>query len=430
MTRRLLACLAGCGLIMSHAGVAGELTVFCSSSGTEMALCQSESQSWARETGNVVKLVPLPSDWGTVLPLYRQLLAASDPVVDVLVMDGTWVGSLAPMLGALERKPDDADLMPAPFASAGRRVALPWYRDVGLLFYRRDLLEKYRLPVPQSWDELEREALLVQAAERRTGQSALWGYVWQGRTAESLLCNALEWLGPQGGTLVPGTGQAGIDNPAARSALSRAARWVGTISPEGVLSDDEEAARGAFQTGHAVFMRNWVYAWALANDPQSVVAGKVGVAPLPRERSIELPGGVDGTVYLGIARNTRHPAEAASLIRYLTSRPVERARAAAGAYVPARRSLLDDPDVLAAIPVLTKIRPVFEAPLMRPVAETGQDYPRLAWMVENSFHDVLRGQRSAPDALRALSDTVEAMALRGQWLSGPTAALPPQEKTE
>lgn len=430
MTRRLLTCLAGYCLFMSHAVFAGELTVFCSSSGTEMALCQSESQSWARETGNEVKLVPLPSDWGTILPLYRQLLAAPNPVVDVLVMDGTWVGTLAPMLGTVERKPDDDDLMPGPFISAGRRVALPWYRDVGLLFYRRDLLEKYRLPVPQSWDELESEALTVQTAERRTGQPALWGYVWQGRTAESLLCNALEWFGPDGGTLVSGAGHAGIDNAAARSALTRASRWVGTISPEGVLSDDEEAVRGAFQTGHAVFMRNWVYAWALANDPQSLVAGKVGIAPLPRERASEPPRGVDGTVYLGIARGTTHPAEAASLIRYLTSRSVERVRAEAGAYIPARRSLLDDPDVLSAIPVLKKIRTVFEAPVMRPVAETGQDYPRLAWIAENSFHDVLRGQRSASDALRTLSDTLEAMALRGQWLPGSMAALPSQEKTE
>ena len=97
--------------------------------------------------------------------------------------------------------------------------------------------------------------------------------------------------------------------------------------------------------------------------------------------------------------------------------------------MPARRSLLDDPDVLAAIPVLTTIRAVFEAPLMRPVAETGRDYPRLAWIAENSFHDVLRGQRSAPDALHTLSETVDAMALRGQWLPGP-AVLPSQEKTE
>lgn len=415
MKRFVLIILSGCALLHSLPASAANLTVFCASSAQDMELCHSESQGWARQTGNTVTLVSLPADWITILPLYRQVLAAPSAAADVLVIDGTWLGSLASRLGTLDAQEDDTDLAPAPFLSNGRRVALPWYRDIGLLFYRQDLLDTYHLPVPATWDDLTQEARLIQEAERARNQPRMWGYVWQGRTAESLICNALEWFGATGGTLVAENGTVSLDNDAARQALARAANWLGTISPPAVLSDDEEATRGAFQTGHAVFMRNWVYAWALTNAPDSPVAGKVGVAPLPHTASADTPQGVDGTVYLGMARNTAHPVEARAFIQYLTSPAIERQRAIAGAYIPARQSLLDDKAVTAALPLIPLIRKALDHPVLRPVAATGVDYPQLAWRVENGFHDILRRQIPPADGLHTLSHTLRNMALRGAW---------------
>ena len=42
-----------------------------------------------------------------------------------------------------------------------------------------------------------------------------------------------------------------------------------------------------FQNGQALFMRNWPYAWSLGNGKDSKIAGKIGVAALPK-------GGKDG----------------------------------------------------------------------------------------------------------------------------------------
>ena len=52
------------------------------------------------------------------------------------------------------------------------------------------------------------------------------------------------------------------------------------ISPEGVLTFQEEEARNLFQEGKAVFMRNWPYAWNLVNAEGSPVKGKVGIMPM------------------------------------------------------------------------------------------------------------------------------------------------------
>src|SRR3546814_13578023 len=84
-----------------------------------------------------------------------------------------------------------------------------------------------------------------------------------------------------GGAIVDAEGKVTVDNERAVRALELAQSWIGTISPRGILNYAEEDARGAFQSGRAVFMRNWPYAWALANAEASPVAGKVGIAALP-----------------------------------------------------------------------------------------------------------------------------------------------------
>ncbi len=152
-----------------------------------------------------------------------------------------------------------------------------------MLYFRRDLLAKYGAPVPQTWRQLTEIARNIQESERTAGRTRMWGFVWQGRAYEGLTCNALEWIhSAGGGNLVDTTGKITIDNESAARALTLAASWVGTITPPGVLDYTEEEARAAFQAGDAVFMRNWPYALALANRPESPVAGKTGIAPLPR----------------------------------------------------------------------------------------------------------------------------------------------------
>ena len=420
-------------LFCPPATAAGDsLTVLCASSGTEQALCHHAVDGWSRMTGTTVRVLPLPSDWGAVLPLYRQFLSARTSVADVLVLDGTWIGALSPLLLDIPPAAEDARTLPHPFTVGKRHVALAWYRDIGLLFYRRDLLEHYGLAVPTRWDDLQRTAAAIQDAQRRAGNAAMWGYVWQGRTGESLVCNALEWFGANGDALVSTDGTVHADTPAMRRGLGRAAGWVGTISPPGVLTYDEEAARGAFQSGHAVFMRNWVYAWALLNDPQSPVAGKVGVATLPRadgagdapDHAPDNATGVDGTVYLGIARNSAHPIQALSLLRYLTSEEVERHQAVAGAYIPARMTLLDDPSIMGAIPILRTLRPALDAPILRPIAATGIDYPRVSWIAANQFQQALRGVTTPADALGALASALGGLSQLGRWDSANRPTLP------
>ena len=94
--------------------------------------------------------------------------------------------------------------------------------------------------------------------------------MFQGKASESLTCNALEWIYSYGGgSVIEPDKKVTINNPNAIKALDTAHSWVGTISPAGVTTYDEEEARKIWQAGNAAFMRNWPYAYALGADPKS-----------------------------------------------------------------------------------------------------------------------------------------------------------------
>lgn len=238
------------------------------------------------------------------LGLYLQYFEAQSGVVDIYQIDVIWPGDIAEHLVDLNQygaASVAADHFPAIIENNtvdGKLVAMPWFTDAGLLYYRADLMEKYGFSEPPAtWDDLEMIAEKVQAGERAAGNQDFWGFVWQGNSYEGLTCDALEWVVSMGGgNIVEPDGEITINNPKAAKALDMAAGWVGTISPEGVTGFGEEDARNMFQAGNAMFMRNWPYAYSLGNAPDSAISGKFDVVPfLPATVEEELQHSADGS---------------------------------------------------------------------------------------------------------------------------------------
>ncbi|MFD0879798.1 ABC transporter substrate-binding protein [Variovorax dokdonensis] len=398
-----------------------EVSISCGAVGQELAQCREGAQAWAKRTGHTVRVVSTPNSASERLALYQQLLAGGSTAIDVYQIDVVWPGILARNLVDLSPFVGDApaEHFPAIIRNNtvdGRLVALPFYTDAGVLFYRADLLKKYGLPVPQTWDEMTDAAQRIQQAERKAGDSGMWGYVFQGRAYEGLTVNALEWMDSRGGAIVGPEGSVSVDSPAARDALSLASKWVGTIAPPGVLNYAEEEARGLFQSGHAVFMRNWPYAWALAQGADSPVRGKVGVAALPSGDPKKGPArhsGVLGGWNLAVSRHSRHIPEAVDLALYLTSAAEQKRRAVAAAYNPTRPALYKDEQVLAANPFFGTLYPSFESAVARPSRVTGRKYNRVSSAVANAVHGVLSGRNSAEPALADLAHELRGMSRHG-----------------
>lgn len=422
MMRRLASTLLVAASTTLWAGPAAavNLTISCFSTGGFAEACRSGVADWERTTGHKVNLFYQPEDTTALLAMNRLLLEARSPEVDVYQIDVIWPGLLAPHFLDLAPyfTPEDlADHFPALVANNrvdGRLVAIPWYTDAGLLYFRRDLLEKYGFRPPETWEQLAAAARTVIDREARSG---LYGYVWQGRAYEGLTCNALEWIASHGGgTLVEADGTVSLDNPRAIQALRTAAGWLGTITPWEVLFYGEAESRDVFRAGDAVFMRNWPFAWHDLNGPGSAVAGKVGIAPLPRGPGAA--GRVAATLggwQLAVSRYSAHPAESAALIRHLAGQGEQKRRAILWTYSPTYPALYRDPAVRAATPIFEHAETIFAHGVSRPSQVVGAAYDTVSSEVWTAVYAILSGNGDAAGHLAGLAARLTAMRGGARW---------------
>lgn len=388
---------------------AAELTISCGAVGAELTLCQEGVRAWEEKTGHSVDVVSTPNSSTERLSLYQQILSANSSDIDVMQIDVVWPGLLANhLLDLREVLGENAaaghfDTIVTNNTIDDRLVAMPWFTDAGVLYYREDLLEKHGHEVPTTWQELTEIARDIQNAEREAGNDRMQGFVFQGRAYEGLTVNALEWVASfGGGTVVDNEGEVTINNERAAQALDLAASWIGDISPEGVLNYTEEEARGVFQGGNAVFMRNWPYAWSLAQSDDSDVRGKVGVVQLPAGGEEGQSAAGLGGWNLAVSRYSEHPDIAADLVAYLTGEEEQKRRAIQASYNPTIDSLYQDQEVLDAVPFFGTLYDTFTNAVARPSAPTGDAYGRVSNAFFSTSHDVLSGTKDGAQAVADL----------------------------
>src|SRR6266478_6208314 len=341
---------------------------------------QQELQQFARETGIRVSLLPSPDSARQRLVLWRELLGTGASGPDVYGIDVIWPGMLAEYF--VDLKPYFADevslqfpAMAAAYTVDNKLVAIAYRADIGLLYYRTDLLRQYgyREP-PRTWDELEIMAARIQKGERAKGKKEFWGFVWQGSAAEALTCNGLEWQAAEGGgRIIEEDKTISVNNPNAIRAWQRAARWVGSISPPSVVGYKEWDALNAWVAGEAAFMRNWPTAYGDSQAPGSPIRNKFDITLLPGGKAGRV--GTLGGAGLAVSRFSAHPREALELVRYLCSRDVQVKRSRLLSQPPTLSALYNMPEVIEPNPRFVVLNQAFLAgTVSRPSKVTGKKY--------------------------------------------------------
>jgi len=417
MSLRTLA--LGASMLFALAAAAGSaqadtVSVFCGA--TDYDLCVKAADAWKAKTGNEAKINKMPATLDDAIPLYQQLLAAKSPDVDVLFLDVIWLGMFKNNLLDIKDKVPQAE-KDAHFASTlgagdigGELIALPAYMDVGLMFYRKDLLEKYGMQPPKTWDELAAQAKEIQDKERAAGNKDMWGYTWQAKSYEGLTCDAIELIASNGGgTIISDDGKVTIDNPDAAQAIERAKGWIGTISPEGVLNYDEEASRAVFEAGNSAFHRNWPYVWGTSQGGGGPLVGKVGMMPLPVGKEGQKSSGCLGPMYFGVNKYSAKPELATEFVRFITGPDMQKMRAIEGAYNPSISALYTDEDVLKKLPFLKDTEPAFADSATRPSGYTGTSYNRVSQAFYRAVHDMLTGDEEVEAGLKKLAGRLEKL---------------------
>lgn len=413
----LTACLALIATV-SAAGAA-ELSIASGAVGRDIETLRENLDRFEQRTGHKVTIVEMPSSSTDQFAQYRLWLAARSSDIDVYRTDIVWAPQIATHLLDLSKYEAARKAAKEHFGSIvatqtvkGRLVALPFFTDIPALYYRTDLLAKYRLAVPKTWGELASAARKIQNGERKAGIRGFYGYVFSAAPYEGLTCVGLEWLAANGGGgIVEPDGTVSVRNANAAAALDRAARWIGTITPQGALGYKEEEVRGLWQTGHAAFMRNWPYAYALSNSNDSAVKNRFAVAPLPSGKS-----GAAATLggwNLAVSKYTGEPDAAVELVLFLTSATAQKMRAIRNGNLPTRPALYDDAEILSAQPVIGQWRRMFGNAVSRPAAITGAGYNEMSKEFWEAVHATLSRQAGAKRTLARLKARLQRLKGRG-----------------
>jgi multiple sugar transport system substrate-binding protein len=322
---------------------------------------------------------------------------------DVMMLDVVWVAEFARAGWLLDLSPwvSEGELAPhfpstiEPATWNGGVWALPWLMNVGVLYYRADLLARHGLAPPRTWEELVAQIGRIRAAER---DPRLDGVVWQGRQYEGLTVNALEAIWANGARVLGDDGSALPDPEPTAGALGFMRHLVTSgASPSWVTAADEELSRRHFGDGRAIFLRNWPYAMDLFRQDGSPVRGKVAIAPLPGRAGRAEGVGSSGGAHLGVDRRTRHPELAAALVRFLAGAAAQKTMSERGALNPTRMALYHDPDVVRAHPDFPVIHDLMLRARPRPVTPY---YLMLSTTLQPEFSAALVGVKTPREAVR------------------------------
>ncbi|CAD0224502.1 conserved hypothetical protein [Planktothrix agardhii] len=347
-----------------------------------------------------LEVVKAPNNSNLVEDLYTSAYLLGDSPYDLVYMDVVWVQKFAAAgwLEDLTKKVDpqkltdyiQGDVQGGKYQN--KLYRMPFRTDVGMLYYRTDLLEKAGLKPPKTFQDL-----LTTSQTLQNQNLAQWGYVWQGKQYEGLAAMFTEILQGYGGFWVnPETQAIGLDAPESIEAVNFLRQTIKQgISPPGVTTYAEEETRRLFESGNTVFLRNWPYVYALAAN--SPIAGKYGIQPM-----VHLPGKQSGACLggwgFGISKSSKHQREAWQVIEYFNQPDIQRQYFLETGYVPSRKSLFTDDTLVTKYNYLPALLQGAENAVLRPPIP---QYAQVSDILQRYLSAALTGSKTPEAAMKA-----------------------------
>ena len=354
-----------------------------------------------------VNLVELPPNTDDKLITIKKAFQSGEMQVDVFDSDIVWppifaASGWAEPLDEHVSKEELEKFLPESVNAnlyMGQLWGLPYRIDAGMLYYRKDLLEKYNKNVPMTWDELvETSIYIMEREDNIKGFGASWDEF------EGLTANALEYIWSFGGSIFLDTHsqQVNINTQESIDALSF---MVDMIHKHKITSNEITVyssgdVRESFFNGDIIFMRDWSSGWELSQDPQnSEVVGKVGISELPL-------GDMKGNNYttLGgwqvmVSSFSNKKEAAIEFAKYRTSEEAQKVGALKMSHLPSIKKLYNDSEINESMPFLKYMYPSFEKAYLRPVSPY---YAEISKTIQNSVHRALLNELTPTQAIELI----------------------------
>jgi multiple sugar transport system substrate-binding protein len=344
---------------------------------------------------------------GATSELQRQYLStvlnAKDSAIDIYLID---IVNPAQYMGAGWLEPLDAyvggpnALKPyLPVYSqanvvGGKVAALPAFADAMFMYYRKDLLEKYGIKEPKTWDELATAAKKIQDGEKNPN---LQGLSIQGAPIEGAVCTFLLPYWSMGKAFNDTSGKLTLDKDTATKGMGMWLRLVDQgVMKKNIAEVTTPATVNEFKAGQVAFAINWGFAWdRFKDDADSQVKGKVGVMPLPA-----MAGGKSATCVGGwqwaVSAFSKSKPEAAKLVQFLATPASSKLLAVEGSLLPTIQSVYTDPDVLKQVPWFKDAASVVIAGQARPMSAR---YGEVSDVIRTTTSAILARTKSPTDGV-------------------------------
>jgi ABC-type glycerol-3-phosphate transport system substrate-binding protein len=199
----------------------------------------------------------------------------------------------------------------------GKRYGLPYDGDVHILFYNAELLDRYKVQPPKTWDEYDE----VSAKITTDARGSAYGAIVSGQQVPMILgCSFINRLTGYGGELVDANGKPALTSDAAIAA----AKHLVAVAPSALptpLQIGFDQANQAFLTGQGALLDTWTDMALRAEDPTaSKIAGRWGAVSLPVGGKNTTPRtALDAGFGLGISTAAKNPDAAAAFVAWATA---------------------------------------------------------------------------------------------------------------
>ncbi|GAB4338134.1 MAG: ABC transporter substrate-binding protein [Calditrichia bacterium] len=332
-------------------------------------------------------------------------LRTNSEMIDIFTVDVIWVPRFAKWAENLQPYFNEEELreyLPKALGSCqykGDLVASPFYIDVGLMYYRKDIISQLpnseeiiqKLKKSVTWEEM------LQLADQLPQYRSSF-YLYPAKSFEGLVCAFMDLLNPAKHSITQGD-SVNLVFPEAIRALTFLTDLVQKyrLTPRVVLNYDEFQCYLYSLKSDAVFMRGWP---GFGRQHRYLVADTTkidmfDVAALPHF-SGETPSPVIGGWNLMVAKSSRKKWAAVKFLKFILEEENQKMIYETGGFIPVNLKVYRDTEFLGRYREVEYLRKLVEQGVHRPYSE---NYTRISDIIATYAHRAIKGELSPRAAL-------------------------------
>jgi len=328
--------------------------------------------------------------------IIARALRTKSSVIDIFAVDQVWVERFSrwaePLSIHFSRQELDRFIKPALNTCYNNRVlvSIPIYFDIGLLYYRKDLIKRFEDLI--SYDDNNKPfitwEILYEIKKRYYKDKPV--YVFQGDNYEGLVCNFVEFFGGLGGNYQALQDFNFVDTTIIRTINFMKKLIDNGIAPIEVTEFNEIESWKYALLNDIPFFRGWpsfndmylvegVETKKIENLDRTYVAFKKGNEPRP----------VIGGWNLMISKYSPHKYEAVTFIKYMVSEDSQWILRSKGGFLPVIKKLYLDEKYTSIDQELRFYYKYFNYSISRP---SHINYTKISDVISSNINMLLRGE--------------------------------------